>query len=288
MASEEIERLLDDGVVVINKPPGHTSHEITGFVKKITGAKRSGHAGTLDPDVSGVLPVAIGKATKLLRYIAGKEKTYVGIVRFKKEQTQSEIETLFKKFTGELVQTPPKMSAVRKAPRKRTVYELKLLEVNGHNALFITRVDAGTYIRTLCEDIGKICGGARMEELRRIAVGRISEKQSHTMEELIDAMWFYKEKKDPSLLLRMIKPPERFIDLKKAFIKESALDSIFSGAQVMAPALESLETGVQKNDRVAMFCGDRFIGVGIAQLSAEEAKKSGHGLAIKLERVHKG
>lgn len=288
MATGEVERLLDNGIIIINKPPGHTSHEITGFVKKITGSKRSGHAGTLDPDVSGVLPVAIGKATKLLRYIAGKDKAYVGIIRFKKQQTEGEIETLFKKFTGELVQTPPKISAVRKAPRKRTVYELRLLEVKDHNALFVTRVDAGTYIRTLCDDMGKECGGARMEELRRIAVGRIAEKQTYTMEELIDAMWFYKEKKDPSLLLRMIKPPERFIDLKKAFIKESALDSIFSGAQVMAPALETMDAGVLKDERVAMYCGERFIGVGVMQISAEEAKKSNHGLAIKLERVHKG
>ena len=74
---------LDGKVIIINKPPGHTSHEITTFVKKITGVKRTGHAGTLDPDVSGVLPVALGSATKLLRYIAAKDKTYVGIIKFR-------------------------------------------------------------------------------------------------------------------------------------------------------------------------------------------------------------
>jgi len=291
MQNEAAERLLDNGVVIINKPPGQTSHEITSFVKKITGAKRTGHAGTLDPNVSGVLPVALGQATKLLRYIAAKDKTYAGIIRFKNldgEKGSSEIETLFKRFTGELVQTPPKISAVRKVPRKRTVYELRLLDVKGHNALFITRVDAGTYIRTLCDDIGKVCGGARMEELRRVAVGRILEKQAYTMQELIDAIWFYREKGDPSLLMRMIKPPERFIELRKAFIKESALKSIFSGAQVMAPALERIDDGVGKNERVAMYSGDRFIGVGIAQMDSKEARNAEHGIVVKLERVHKG
>jgi len=287
MPNHEIQKNLSNSIIVINKPPGHSSHEITTFVKKIAGANRSGHAGTLDPDVSGVLPVALGRATKLLRYIAGKDKTYVGIVKFKRIMGRSEVEALFKKFTGELVQTPPKISAVRKVARKRTVYSLRLIELQGRMALFETRVDAGTYIRTLCEDMGKLCGGARMIELRRIAVGKINEKEAHTMEELIDAMWLLKNRGDDSLLRGMLRAPEEFIDLPKVLIKESAVGSVFSGAQVMIPAIERMETGVRKGDRVALYCGSLFIGIGIAQISAAEAKTTGHGLAVKLERVHK-
>jgi predicted rRNA pseudouridine synthase len=283
----EIAELLKNSVVIINKPPGHSSHEITTFVKKITGSARAGHAGTLDPDVSGVLPVALGRATKLLQYIAGKDKTYVGIMKFRQPQAQERIEALFAEFTGTLTQTPPKMSAVRKAPRKRTVHSLKLLEAKGRLALFETKVDAGTYIRTLCEDMGKGCGGARMEELRRIAVGRISEKEAVGMYDLIDAMWLWKNRGDGSLLRKMLRPPETLIDLPRAFIKESALDSVLSGAQVMAPAVESMEA-VERGGRVAMYCGGLFIGVGIAQVSDRDitaGKKK--GLAIKLERVQK-
>ncbi len=272
-------------VIIIDKPPGHTSHEITTFVKKLTGADRAGHAGTLDPQVSGVLPVALGRATKLLQYIAGKDKTYVGIIKFRKPQGREQIERLFSEFTGEIVQTPPKVSAVRKRPRKRMVYRLKLLEISDENprlALFEAKVDAGTYIRTLCSDIGKKCGGARMEELRRTAVGGITEKEAYKMHELVDAMWHYKEgEKKP--FEKMLRPPESLIDLPKVFIKESALESIKSGAQVMIPAIERMEKA-EKGQRVAMYCGKRFIGVGIAQVSEKELK--GKGLGVKLERVH--
>lgn len=275
---------LDDRVIVIDKPPGITSHEISTYVKKIVGSARAGHAGTLDPEVSGVLPVAIGKATKLLRYIAGKDKTYVGIIKFRELQGKEQIEKLFAQFTGTLVQTPPKISAVRKAPRKRTVYYLRLLEVGGGGrfALFETKVDAGTYIRTLCEDMGKVCGGARMEELRRTAVGRITEKESHGMYELMDAMWFHKQGRS-GMLEKMLIEPENLIDLPKARIKESALQSVLNGAQIMVPALESVPP-VSKGDRVAIYCGGKFIGVGMMQIG--ERDNASRGVAIKIERMH--
>ena len=276
---------IDDKVIIINKPPGLTSHEVSTYVRKITGASRAGHAGTLDPDVSGVLPVALGKATKLLRYIAGKEKTYVGIVKFKRIMGRGEVEALFAKFTGELTQTPPKISAVRKVPRKRTVYTLRLLELKGRLALFETRVDAGTYIRTLCDDMGKVCGGARMTELRRTAVGIITEKGAHTMTELIDAVWFLKNKGEGAMLDKMLVMPETLIGLPRAHIKESSLKSILSGAQIMIPALEKI-TDVKKGGRVALYCGDSFVGVGVMAIDAGELQHRSKGLAIKLERVH--
>ncbi len=289
--AEEAAKLLDDGVIIIDKPPGQTSHEITTAVKKIVGAKRSGHAGTLDPDVSGVLPIALGRATKLLQYIAGKEKTYVGIVKFRVPKSRVQVEALFKEFTGALTQTPPKISAVKKAPRKRTVYSLELLELEATNrrlALFETRVDAGTYIRTLCEDMGKKegVGGARMEELRRTQVGRISEKNAFTMQELIDAMWFYREKKDPSLLLRMVKKPDMYIEMPKVQIKETALASIASGAQIMAPAVENADKGILKGDRVMIYCEDLFVGIGIANESTQVMRRLHYGIVVRLERMH--
>ena len=278
-----------DGLILLDKPPGHTSHEITSFVKKITGAKRTGHAGTLDPDVSGVLPVALGRATKLLRYIAGETKTYVGIIKFRKVQSKAQIEELFRAFTGELMQTPPKISAVRKVPRQRTVYHLKLLEISETNprlVLFEAKVGAGTYIRTLCEDIGKKCGGARMEELRRIAVGNIHENQTVAIQDVVDAIWLQKNKKDDSLLRKIIHRTEDFIELPKVIIKNSAIDSIRSGAQIAVPAVVRFESSVQRLERVALFSEEkRFIGVGITQMSSEEFGNVKKGIAIRLERV---
>jgi predicted rRNA pseudouridine synthase len=278
--------MFSNAVVIIDKPPGLTSHEISTYVKKIVGASRAGHAGTLDPEVSGVLPVAIGRATKLLRYIAGKDKTYVGIVKFRNLLSREEVEALFARFTGELVQTPPKISAVRKAPRKRTVYSLRLLELDGRLALFETRVDAGTYIRTLCDDMGKVCGGARMVELRRTAVGRIGEKEAHTMYGLMDAVWLMRNGGDAKPLTAMLRKPEELIGLPKVHIKESARKSVLSGAQVMAPGVEKLGD-VKKGERVAIYCGSEFLGVGIMQADGSRLHEMARGIAVKLERVHK-
>jgi H/ACA ribonucleoprotein complex subunit 4 len=275
-------QMLKDSVIIIDKPPGMTSHETTTHVKKITGVGRAGHAGTLDPQVSGVLPVALGRATKFLRYIAGKDKTYVGIIKFRNVMGKEEIEKLFKEFTGEITQTPPRISAVRKVPRKRHVHHLRLLEVQGRLALFEAKVDAGTYIRTLCSDMGKRCGGARMEELRRTAVGGITEKESSTMQELVDAVWFRDNKGDAGMLERMLRKPESLIGLPRVSIKESALASVLSGAQIMAPAVEKVDA-VEKGDRVAIYCKERFIGVGVAQVPGSEM--AGRGLAVKLERM---
>lgn len=281
----ELQQLFSNSVIIINKPPGHTSHEITTFVKKIAGSARAGHAGTLDPDVSGVLPVALGRATKLLQYIAGADKVYVGIMKFRQPQAKPAVERLFARFTGTLTQTPPKISAVRKAPRRRTVHSLKLLEARGNLALFETRVDAGTYIRTLCEDMGRECGGARMEELRRTAVGAITEKQAWRMEDLIDAVWLWKNRNDDSLLRKVVRPPEEFIILPRVLIKQSALAAILNGAQLTVPGIEKIDD-VSMGERVAIYCGGRFVGVGVVQMGLD-AMAAGRGVAVKLERVHK-
>ena len=279
--------MMDDGIVIIDKPPGQTSHEITSSVKKIVGVKRSGHAGTLDPQVSGVLPVAIGRATKLLGYIAGKTKTYVGIIKFKDEKiSDKRVKELFEEFTGEITQTPPKISAVRKIPRKRKVYYLKFLERKGRLVVFEAKVDAGTYIRTLCEDIGKKCGGARMEELRRIAVGKITEGEAVTIQELIDAVWMFKEKKDSSGLQKIVKKPENYIDAKKVIVRENTVKSLLSGAQLMAPGLKEVEN-VKKDEVVALYSeSGKFIGMGKALFDKDEMLERKRGRVVKIERIH--
>jgi H/ACA ribonucleoprotein complex subunit 4 len=286
----KIEQLFDNGLIIVNKPPGITSHEVTTYVKKICKSKRAGHAGTLDPDVSGVLPVALGRATKLLKYIAGERKTYVGIIKFKNIQSKEEIEGLFSKFTGQITQTPPLISAVRRRPRKRMVYYLKLIELGKENprlAVFECEVSAGTYIRTLCTDIGELCGGARMEELRRIAVGRIKEKEAVRIEDIIDALWLKEHKNNALPIEKIIHPPQDYIFLPKAIVKQSAVQSIKSGAQIMAPALVSFEKEAERGEPVAIYSEKmEFIGIGTAAMNWHDLEMKKKGLAVKLERVH--
>ncbi|NYZ77685.1 RNA-guided pseudouridylation complex pseudouridine synthase subunit Cbf5, partial [Candidatus Micrarchaeota archaeon] len=249
--------------------------------------KRSGRAGTLDPQVSGVLPVALGRATKLLGYIAGKTKTYVGIIKFRDEKiTDGRVRELFREFTGEITQTPPRISAVRKVARKRHVYHIKFLERKGRLVLFEAKVDAGTYIRTLCEDIGRKCGGARMEELRRTAVGRIGVKETVTMQDLIDAMWLWKEKKDGSELLKMLKRPEDYIEAKRVTVKENAVSSLLSGAQLMAPGLKDADGKIAKDEIIALYSeSGKFVGMGKALFDAKGMKEMKQGQVVKIERI---
>lgn len=291
-SKEEIRDLLNNSVVVINKPPKLSSHEVSVLAKQILGVSKSGHAGTLDPQVSGVLVVALGKATKLLQFITKADKTYVGIIKFKNIFSKKDIQKLFEKFTGTITQTPPKESAVKKVARKRHIFYIKLLEQSKENprlVLFETKVEAGTYIRTLCDDIGKLCGGARMEELRRINSGSVDESKAFTLQQLKHIYKLYKKTGDGSSLLCVIKPPEFYIDFPKVMIKNSALKSIHNGAQIMFPAVKDAERGVKKNNPVYL-CDEenKFFGVGTSlfDYSELEKKQKLKGLAVKLERVH--
>ncbi len=284
----DVPELLDSGVVVIDKPCGPVSHEVTSWVKKILEIPRAGHAGTLDPDVSGVLPVALGRATKLLKYVASKRKTYVGICKFKKELTAEHLEDLFASFRGEITQTPPKISAVKKVPRKRFVHSLEIIEIDGKRVLFRATVEAGTYIRTLCEDLGRAAGTtAFMEELRRTAVGRIREDSTHTVQELVDAYWLWKEKKDDTLLRKCIVPIDTLLQFRRVYVKDNAAASLAKGAQLMAPGLSAAEPLVRKNEPVSLYTDSGvFVGVGTALYDGAEMNEKKRGRIVKSERIH--
>ncbi|HNT60745.1 MAG TPA: hypothetical protein PKJ97_02080, partial [Candidatus Bilamarchaeaceae archaeon] len=229
---------------------------------------------------------ALGRATKLLRYIAGRRKAYVCIARFRNELSDAGLESLFSKFRGIITQTPPKISAVRKVPRRRTVHELRILEREGKKVLFYADVDAGTYIRTLCSDMGKFTGGSRMEELRRVSVGNISENQAVALQDFSDALYAYREKGNPAPLLGMLHPPEELIDAKKIFVKPQAAEAIMHGAQLAAPGVESLDDSIRKEETVKIYCGDRFIGMGKTIFPARKIKERTHGYVAYIERVH--
>lgn len=286
--SMEVPELLDSGVVLLDKPCGPVSHEVTSWVRKILGVKRAGHAGTLDPDVSGVLPVALGRATKLVRYVAGKRKTYVGICKFGKELKEGHIRDVFDSFRGEIEQVPPLVSAVKKVKRKRFVHSLEVLEIAGKRVLFRAVVEAGTYIRALCEDMGKKAGcGAFMEELRRVAVGGIREESCCTMQELSDAYWVWKERGEGGLLEKCIVPVDSLISFRKVYVRENVPASLASGAQLMAPGVARVEAGVRKGDRVSIYTeAGEFVGVGSALFDWGEIASRKKGRVVASERIH--
>ena len=282
-----LEEILSDSFVIIDKPQGPTSHEVSAWVRRISGVSRSGHAGTLDPNVSGVLPIALGRATKMLKYVAGRRKVYVGIARFRKELTLDEAKELFAKFTGKIRQLPPKMSAVKRKWRERRIYSLEPLEVEGKLVLFRADVEAGTYIRTLCVSLGKQVGGGRMEELRRVAVGNIGEGKAVTLQDFSDAVWAWKEKGEEKYLRSMLIRPWELLGFRKIVVKKKAEENLISGAQLAAPGVASVDEKIRADETVAVYSEDgKFIGVGRALCSAEEMKGKAHGIVVKTERIH--
>ena len=204
------------GIIVIHKEKGFTSHDVVAKLRGILHMKKIGHTGTLDPDATGVLPVALGKGTKLVDLLTDKEKTYEAVLHLGIDTdtqdmsgtvleerpvnvTEEEVRKVLKSFVGEQLQVPPMYSALKVNGKKlyelaregKTVerkarpvcfYEIEPLEF--HLPLVKIRVTCskGTYIRTLCHDIGEKlgCGGC-MEELLRSRVGRYSLFESHTL-----------------------------------------------------------------------------------------------------------
>ncbi|MCX8194644.1 MAG: RNA-guided pseudouridylation complex pseudouridine synthase subunit Cbf5 [Candidatus Micrarchaeota archaeon] len=290
MAHPELGELLKCSFLIVDKPIGPSSHEVTSFVRKMLGVKKAGHSGTLDPQVSGVLPVGVGKATRLLQYLAAKDKKYVCLMKTGRKMGKEEIEQLFESFTGTIVQTPPKESAVSKKPRQRKVFYIHLLQLQSTKVLFEVHCEAGTYIRVLVSDFAPHCGGAKMLELRRISVGPITESSAHTLQEISDAMWLAQEKRDESAIRKMLLPASEALSLPKMVLQDSAVESVCAGSGLYRPGLLGFDQGINEGEEVALMTRKgELVGVGRATASSSEITKMKSGcvaspLTIVMER----
>lgn len=279
MAEQTLRQLLNCSFAIVDKPRGPSSHEVSAFARKMLGVEKSGHAGTLDPQVSGVLPVGIGKATRLLPYLTSKDKKYVCLMRTGREMAQSELLALFKRFTGTITQTPPKMSAVRKKPRQRKVFYINLLQLQSAKVLFEVHCEAGTYVRVLVSEFGRFCAGAEMLELRRTSVGRIIESQAHTLQEISDAMWLAREKRDESAIKHILVPASEALSLPKMVLQDSAVEAVCAGSPVYRPGLSSFDGGISEGAEVALMTEkSELVGIGRATASAEKMSRDKKGV----------
>lgn len=210
-----------DGIVIVDKPQGWTSQDVTARLRRVFGTRRIGHGGTLDPMATGVLPVFVGRATRGVEFFEHAEKTYETVLRLgittdtedmtgtvlteeKVSFTEEQLQETLAAFRGEILQIPPMYSAlkvngqklcdlarkgktVERQPRPITIHELTLVE-RGENTLRLrVRCSKGTYIRTLCKDIGEKlgCGGC-MESLRRVAAGEYTIDEAVPLQTLLD------------------------------------------------------------------------------------------------------
>ncbi len=283
-----IQDYVRKGFVCIDKPMGPSSHEVVVWVRKILEVNKTGHTGTLDPRVTGVLPIMIEHATKLVQILQGSEKEYVCLMRLHGDVKREEVERVMKMFEGKIYQRPPLKSAVKKRLRVREVKKIEILEVEGRDVLFKVTTEAGTYIRKLCTDIGEVLGcGAHMQELRRTRTGIFTEEMSYTLQDLLDAYVFWKEEGEEKYLRQIVKPMELAVtDIPKVVIKDTAVDAICHGADLTARGVCYIEKNVKKGKRVAIFTlKGELVALGNAKMNAEEILRANRGVVVEVTRV---
>lgn len=205
-----VPELIRNGVINLDKPSGPTSHQVSAWVKEILGAAKVGHGGTLDPAVTGVLPTAVDNATKIIKTFLYSGKEYVALMHLHGDVHEGKLRDALKEYTGNITQLPPLRSHVKRVERTREIYYIEFLEKNGRDVLFKVGCQAGTYIRRLCEQIGKLLKiGAHMTELRRTKAGGFSENERLvTLQDVADAYAYYKEEGNEKFLRYCIQPVE--------------------------------------------------------------------------------
>lgn len=284
-----IEQLLNYGLIILDKPPGPTSHETVAWTKRLLKLPKIGHSGTLDPQVSGVLPLGLGEATKALGVLLYGPKEYHALGRVHSLPSKEKLNEVIDMFRGEIFQKPPQRSAVVRQTRTRTIYEFELIEQK--ERLLLTRIlcEAGTYIRKLYYDIGEILGpGATMIELRRTRVDQFYEQDGLvTLHELANAFALWEEKKDASRLMQMIKPVECALsELKSVVIRDSAVDAMCHGAQLAIPGILKISPNLKKGDIVGIYT-QKGEAVALAEsiMSEEEIRDATKGYAFQTQRI---
>jgi H/ACA ribonucleoprotein complex subunit 4 len=283
-----VEELLNLGFINVDKPSGPTSHQVSAWVKKILGVEKAGHGGTLDPRVTGVLPVALNDSARALQALLAGDKEYIGVLHLHQDAERTKVEGMFSDFTGEILQVPPVRSAVKREMRKRTIYELEILESQGRDWLFRVRCESGTYIRTLCKDIGEALGiGGQMKDLRRTRNASLTEKESHKLQDLKDGWIAWEADKDDGPLKKVIQPMEDLLNhLPKVRIKDTAVDAICHGADLAVAGISGIDGTFPKGNLVAVMSKlGEGVALGTTLMASDKALSETSGLAVDTKRV---
>lgn len=274
-----------DGVIIVNKPEGITSFDVVRKLKKLCSTKKVGHTGTLDPLAAGVLVICIGRATKIVDFLMDGTKLYeavlkLGVVTDTYDREGNIIETheitddeemvksCIQKFVGEIYQIPPMYSAlkingkklyelarqgieVERKPRKLNIYDIKILKIELPNVTFQVTCSKGTYIRSLCYDIGREIGsGGAMWKLLRLSTGGFNINEAVSLNELT-------ETNIKSYLIPMDKALKNY---KKVYFEDKYSKFLYNGVSIKTSVIP---TGIEKNINYLVYLkkGD-FIGIG--------------------------
>ena len=251
-----IDELLKSGIILVEKPRGPTSHQLTAWARNLLGISKIGHGGTLDPFATGLLTLLLGKATRLTDIVLRGDKTYVGILKFGRTVDELELQGVLSSLEGVIYNVPPLESAVKIQVRTRTIRSIRVVEVDTDSriAAFEVSCSAGTYVRTLAKDIGLLLGtSCELTELHRSHTGTFSQGMACTMQQLADAAFLYREHGDDRALSRLISPVESILSaLPSITIKDGAAAALSHGAPLARPGVISAQKGISQGATVQL------------------------------------
>ena len=287
-AADAVDRRLREGAfLLVDKPRGPSSHQVTAWVRDLLGVKLAGHAGTLDPNVSGLLWVGVGPALKLLPLVLEFPKRYIASVVLHGPVPARELERVLAEFTGPIYQTPPVRSAVKRERRVRTVHRLTLVETDGPRLLLDLTADSGTYVRTLAVDLGEALGlGGHMDELRRVGNGPFRERDAVPLATIADAA-AARSAGDPAPLLALLHPIEEvWREFPAVVVKDGAASALAHGAGLASGGIFAVPRPFAEGARVALVArSGELIATGIALRGSEEVGHVKHGWVVDGTRV---
>jgi H/ACA ribonucleoprotein complex subunit 4 len=283
--------LLEFGVLNLDKPPGPSAHQVSAWIRDLLGVEKAAHAGTLDPKVTGCLPVLTGAATRLSPALLEGPKEYVTVLELH-DSAPPNLESVVAEFEGPTYQKPPRKSAVARRLRVREIHDLHVLEVQERQALVRIRCESGTYVRKFCHDLGRALGtGAHMGHLRRTATTPFDDTTLVTLQDLSDALAWYRDEDDttppggdPEAALRdVVSPGERALEhIPSVTIAESAANEVAEGAPVYAPGVIDVDEAADRDDLVACYAPNGAV-VCLGTLVGDPDAES--GTVVDLERV---
>ncbi|MFA5406856.1 MAG: RNA-guided pseudouridylation complex pseudouridine synthase subunit Cbf5 [Candidatus Nanoarchaeia archaeon] len=270
-----MEELMQCSMVIIDKPKGPFSYEITDAVKQALNARKTGHAGTLDPNATGVLAIGVNKGCHVLQAIGHAPKEYVGLMRVHTDVSMSKIINTAKKFVGTITQLPPVRSAVKREERERDIYSLKVLDVTGREVKFRVSCQAGTYIRKLCTEWGDAMDSkAHLQELIRTKAG------PYTLDDTVQLDVFLK---NPN---KYLIPVETAVtQLPHLWVDDNTIKTMKNGAQPFLPGVYKYDSGIKVGDLIAIMTPSQELAAIGKSLMSEQELKGSKGQIVKLERV---
>jgi H/ACA ribonucleoprotein complex subunit 4 len=227
-------------------------------------------------------------AAKCTSAIMHSGKEYIALMELHGPVSGDDLSKALDFFRGNIYQIPPLRSSVARRPRVRTIYWIRVLEIEGRMVLMDIACSGGTYIRKLCHDIGEYLSvGAHMEELRRVRAGPYTEEDSTPIIDVLDAWTRYREDGEESKLRQVIQPVETSLQLlPKVYVLDSAVDALCHGADLMVAGISKLETGIRAGDVVAvMTLKGEVVGLGLAVIDSGEMLESREGMAVDVKRV---